>query len=291
MEQVVGTINKEHANKLIEYYWNSLALKTTHKEITLDQESYMQLRSKYADTNKPLTFKLDSCDVTVKYDKNQYSVIVKGKADQVHKAHYDFMNSFKNYTQKYYIYNNRIVTTITSDHQTLFNLHQISDILGYAKSNYLATYYGSRYSVYLETHCNGTYTDADGLKEILNRGRKPGCKDLLEQLGLNNASKVQSLEADVLEQVIDYIKELDDKLDYKLQYPIGKYKIDMYVPKFNLAIEVDEMGHSDRDPVYEKQREDYIKQNLTTKLLRINPNAPKFRMAKILGSLSTMIMC
>jgi very-short-patch-repair endonuclease len=133
-----------------------------------------------------------------------------------------------------------------------------------------------------------TKVKLDGLIVFLNRSRKPKCRSMMEQLGLNTINKIQSKEADVLEKIIEYL--YGNNCEYKLQYKCGSYMIDMYLLVHKIAIEVDENGHNDRNPEYEKKREEYIKKNLTTKILRINPDAPNFRIAKELGKLARMML-
>jgi very-short-patch-repair endonuclease len=224
----------------------------------------------------------DEYTVVLLYSNKQYKVnyITKSPKANVFKLWNNFVNEYNKYAQTIYTYNGIKINTIIHEDKVWFDLYQISDLLDYASSGYLQSYY-RRYSI----ASYGRYTDKDGLREVLNRGRKPGCKPMLQQLDLNSSNKIQSPEANVLEYIIDY---LDD--EFKLQYPCGSYRIDMYIPKYKIAIEVDEMGHADRDPTYECKREEYIKTNLTDKILRINPNAPNFRIVKELGSLARL-MC
>lgn len=42
-------------------------------------------------------------------------------------------------------------------------------------------------------------------------------------------------------------------LQYFIKIGLQDYRIDLYLPDFKLAIEIDELGHKDRDPIYEKK--------------------------------------
>ena len=55
------------------------------------------------------------------------------------------------------------------------------------------------------------------------------------------------------------------------QYSILGYKIDFYFHEYKLAIEVDELGHNDRNIDYEIQRQRAIKKELGCVFIRINP--------------------
>ena len=46
------------------------------------------------------------------------------------------------------------------------------------------------------------------------------------------------------------------------QYTVISYRIDLYFHKYKLAIEVDELGHSDRNIDYEIQRQQALEREL-----------------------------
>ena len=50
------------------------------------------------------------------------------------------------------------------------------------------------------------------------------------------------------------------------------YLIDFYFPKYKLAVEIDELGHADRDSVKENKRQTEIAKYLDCKFIRINPD-------------------
>lgn len=59
-----------------------------------------------------------------------------------------------------------------------------------------------------------------------------------------------------------YLNEIQDCLDemnikYIPQYPVGNYRIDLYIPKYNLAIEIDEEEHKYKKD-YDLKRQSYI---------------------------------
>jgi very-short-patch-repair endonuclease len=262
-----------NTDKLIEYIerTNDTPTKTIHTNTQL------------LNNNKPLKFTHSLCDVSVKYHKQMFHLTFTTSTPNtdIYKAIHTFQQKFQSYEQQHYNYNGRPVDTITIKNNTFFNLRHIETLLGYS-ANYLKRYYVKHYGILVVEN----YTDKEGLKIILSHGRKPGCLDMMKQFGLDTATKIQSHEATVLEQLID---SLDTTERYTLQHQIGPYRIDMYLPDSKVAVEVDEQGHTDRDQVYEKTREEYIKNNLTTKILRINPHAPNFRMAKEIGNLHRLL--
>jgi very-short-patch-repair endonuclease len=79
-------------------------------------------------------------------------------------------------------------------------------------------------------------------------------------------------------------------LECRRQYPIGSYRIDLYFPAYHLAVECDEYNHADRDPEYEKTREEYILAQ-GNQLIRYNPNEPHFDLSNVIRDIHKVIMC
>ena len=50
------------------------------------------------------------------------------------------------------------------------------------------------------------------------------------------------------------------------------FGIDVYFSEYNLAAEVDENGHTDRDLIFEKKRQEALEKILYCKFIRANPN-------------------
>ena len=45
------------------------------------------------------------------------------------------------------------------------------------------------------------------------------------------------------------------------------FRIDIYFTKYCLAVEIDEKGHTDRDPIFEQKRQKALEKNLIVHLL------------------------
>ena len=60
------------------------------------------------------------------------------------------------------------------------------------------------------------------------------------------------------------------------QYSVLSYRIDLYFHKYKLAIEVDELGHSDRNINDEIERQRALERELSCVFIRINPDATDF---------------
>ena len=91
--------------------------------------------------------------------------------------------------------------------------------------------------------------------------------------------KIPRKETTYLNQIITVF----NKERLKTQKYINGYKIDLYFPDYKLVIECDENDHKDRDPIYEKKRQKYIKKKLDATFIRFNPDDSAFN---ILGVIS-----
>ena len=70
-----------------------------------------------------------------------------------------------------------------------------------------------------------------------------------------------------------YLNEIQDflnlmNIEYIPQYPVDNYRIDLYIPKYNLAIEIDEEHKYKKD--YDLKRQSYIENQIHCKFVRVN---------------------
>ena len=94
-------------------------------------------------------------------------------------------------------------------------------------------------------------------------------------------------ESDVLNNIISYLDEKE--VEYDLQKYMDNYRLDMYLPEYFINIEVDENGHKDRCPLYEKERENIIKNNLCCDIIRFNPDNKNDNIFKFIARLECLI--
>ena len=71
----------------------------------------------------------------------------------------------------------------------------------------------------------------------------------------------------------------------KRQFSIGSYRIDLYFPEQNLAIECDKHDHQDRDINYEIRRQKFIEDQLNCKFIHYNPDAKDFMTESVLNKI------
>ena len=62
-------------------------------------------------------------------------------------------------------------------------------------------------------------------------------------------------------------------LEMKKPYPVAGYKIDIYFPQINTAVEIDEYAHGNYDADKEQMREETIKKVIGCSFVRYNPHS------------------
>ena len=105
----------------------------------------------------------------------------------------------------------------------------------------------------------------------------------------DNISVVNSINMCIENQTIGFIWNCFNEVTLlKRQYKFDRYKVDLYFLHYKLVIECDEYGHTDRDPNYEKTREEYIK-SLGNKFIRFNPNIENFDLSNVIKDINKVI--
>ena len=79
-----------------------------------------------------------------------------------------------------------------------------------------------------------------------------------------------SKEQDALSQIMLQVFRGEEMIHW---FGAGKYRIDLYFPKYKLAIECDEFDHHDRDIEFEVGQRKHIKKLLNCTLVRFNLDA------------------
>ena len=79
-------------------------------------------------------------------------------------------------------------------------------------------------------------------------------------------------EQSILTKLDTYFKT-EDKL---FQHYVLGYRIDLYVPKYKVAIEVNELGHCTRNIKSDIEKQSKIKKELGCKFIRIDPSRENF---------------
>jgi very-short-patch-repair endonuclease len=114
---------------------------------------------------------------------------------------------------------------------------------------------------------------------------KPKAKGLCIKLQLPLAI-FQRKEVDILETIS---RAFHNEKSIR-EYSIGKYRIDLYFPKYKLAVECDENNHQSYKILDEKLREIYIKEQLKCTFLRFNPDEPEFNIGEPINKILSHIV-
>src|SRR5699024_1697975 len=121
-----------------------------------------------------------------------------------------------------------------------------------------------------------------GMKSLVSSSNMPNAIGLCNYLGIeiggyNNVKKEH--------RTLFQIMQAFSGEDMQRQYPVsrGKYRIDLYFPKYKLAIECDEFGHFDRPEGYDENRQQYIENRLGCHFIRYNPDSEDFSIFKVIN--------
>ena len=76
--------------------------------------------------------------------------------------------------------------------------------------------------------------------------------------------------------IINSIKDTFEGENIQTQYSVLGYRIDLYFHEYKLAIEVDELGHTNRNINNEIERQKALEKELNCVFIRINPDEKHF---------------
>ena len=79
---------------------------------------------------------------------------------------------------------------------------------------------------------------------------------------------------------INLIKDTFEGENIKMQYSVLGYRIGLYFHEHKLAIEVDELGHTNRNINNEIERQKALEKELNCVFIRINPDEKDFNIFK-----------
>ena len=116
-------------------------------------------------------------------------------------------------------------------------------------------------------------------------GRTGESCSLKRNLGFNLHDVIITKEQIVLRS----IKDAFEGEDMQTQYTVIGYRIDLYFHKHKLAIEVDELGHADRNLNNEIERQKALERELGCVFIRINPDEKDFKIFKEINKIHRRI--
>ena len=133
-----------------------------------------------------------------------------------------------------------------------------------------------------QSMCFITYS---GLYRLLSKSRKPYVIDFSNKLNIDISSKIYTcIEADTIKCIIEAFS--NEEMIH--QYKIAPYIVDLYFPKYKLIIECDETHHR-YDIKNDKERENYIKENIDCTFIRYDPYSKDFNIFKVINKIYVII--
>ena len=108
--------------------------------------------------------------------------------------------------------------------------------------------------------------------------------NLKRNLGFKLHDVINIKEQTVLNSIKDAFEEY-----MQTQYTVLNYRIDLYFHKYKLAINVDELSHSDRNIDYEIQRQQALERELYCVFIRMNPDAIDFNIFREINKIDLQI--
>ena len=88
-------------------------------------------------------------------------------------------------------------------------------------------------------------------------------------------------ESKTIDEICEAIKGFTE---FRQQYPVGPYKIDMYLPDLKIGVECDERGHAGYSEFKEAIREQFIVQQIGCRFERYDPAYPR-QVGKIINTI------
>ena len=121
---------------------------------------------------------------------------------------------------------------------------------------------------------------------LLHINRVPSIIKFRSKLGFKNNELVLSKECSIIIKLINAFSPITEIIR---QHNVLYYYVDLYLPKYKLVTEIDELGHNDRDNNTETIREKEIKDYLKCKFIRINTDKPDYDISIEIGKINKII--
>lgn len=162
----------------------------------------------------------------------------------------------------------------------------IKDKLGLKSTN--AITYRLREGYHFKKFNRIIFVNSEGLKIVIERSRKPEASLIAQMANMDVVKEVP--EATVLGEII---KVFGDKFDIDdqtcFEFEGRTCRTDLFFPELSLGIEVDEDDHKDRDPDYERRRQEHMEKVLGWSVIRVNPHKPTFTPGDAIGQIFNFI--
>ena len=139
----------------------------------------------------------------------------------------------------------------------------------------------------VKKQCNRKFIREDlAVYLLLHINRVPSVIKFRSKLGFENNESVLIKECSIIMKLINTFSTITEVIR---QHNVLDYYVDLYLPKYKLVIEIDELGQANRDNNKEIIREKEIKDYLQCKFIRINPDRPDYDISIEIGKINRII--
>ena len=186
-------------------------------------------------------------------------------------------------------YENNDIQAIVDGNNTLWlNEKNIEEKLGHKNLPGITNKHGQMYKKHRYELVNNPKKQSNrrfllsdlALKIIMNCRTDESC-NFKRNLGFKQHDVINTKEQTVLES----IKDIFEGEDMQTQYSVLGYRIDLYFHKYKLAIEVDELGHADKNLSDEIEIQKALEKELNCVFIRINPDEKNFNIFREINKL------
>ena len=133
---------------------------------------------------------------------------------------------------------------------------------------------------------HAVFINEKGVRSLVCKSKLPKAVDVAKAIGIDmNNHKYECKESESCGAIMRAFKGEN----MKTQYKVDNYRIDLYFPDFNLAVECDEHGHKDRSQSKEKKRQKHITNELNCQWLRFNPDDKDFNIFDVINRIYLVI--
>ena len=179
------------------------------------------------------------------------------------------------------VINNKHVRCIMINNSEIYCAKDIANVINLSSTTYYLSSMSASEKHLIQVDGRGkplTFLTRNAVKGMLSRSRKILCKEITDAFDMDIIyTMTQTLE----QSTIGSITKVFKNEEMTQQHRVGKYRIDLFFPKYNLAIECDEQYH-DKNPLYHAQREHYIRTILKCHFIRYRPYAKDFDIFEVI---------
>lgn len=173
------------------------------------------------------------------------------------------------------------VRVISREEELWFCASDIARVLGHRDANRVTRFLdGDKMKEKIKTRYGEqpiTFINKDGLHKIFSNTRKIDLQTkrelymFLTKEEFNEKVTISCEEVEFISKLIDSLKPLGLQI-FKKQYKVFDYKIDLYLPELNIAIEYDENSHQNYTYEQQEGRQKKIEDKLGCKFIRVSDN-------------------